>query len=129
MYYATFLLQISFLLLPIKLDIIYILFISNPHIRFLQIKASIVTTSTHGTSRYYATFLSQISFLSLPITLGIKYKSFISNPHIRFLQIKASRVTRIIELLNDFKVYIEQYFARICNINRAAVGREVDIAN
>ena len=35
----------------------------------------------------------------------------------------------IIQLLNDFKVYFEYYFARICNINRAAVGLEVDIAN
>ena len=26
-----------------------------------------------------------------------------------------------IQLLNDFAVYIEKYFARICNINRAAV--------
>ena len=34
-----------------------------------------------------------------------------------------------IQLLNDFEVYIEKYFAKICNINRAAVGREVDIAN
>ena len=29
----------------------------------------------------------------------------------------------------DFEVYIEKYLAKICNINRAAVGREVDIAN
>ena len=35
----------------------------------------------------------------------------------------------IIQLLNDFSVYIEKYFAKICNINRVAVGREVDIAN
>ena len=35
-----------------------------------------------------------------------------------------------IQLLNDFEVYIEKYFAKICKyINRAAVGREVDIAN
>ena len=47
-YYATFLSQISFLPLPIKLDIIYISFISNPHIRFLQIKDSRITTSNAG---------------------------------------------------------------------------------
>ena len=35
----------------------------------------------------------------------------------------------IIQLLNDFKVYIQNYSVRICNINRAAVGREVQIAN
>ena len=44
-YCATFLSQISFLPLPIKLDIKCLSFISNPHIRFLQIKASGVTTS------------------------------------------------------------------------------------
>ena len=38
-WYATFLLQISFLPFPVTLDIKLILFISNPHIRFLQIKA------------------------------------------------------------------------------------------
>ena len=47
-YYATFLLHISFFLLPIKLNIIYTSFISNPHIRFLQFKASRVTTSNSG---------------------------------------------------------------------------------
>ena len=47
-YYAKFLLQISFPSLPIDLDIEYILFISNPHIRFPPIKASRVTTSNSG---------------------------------------------------------------------------------
>ena len=27
----------------------------------------------------------------------------------------------IIQLLNDFEVYIEKYLAKICNINRAAI--------
>ena len=31
----------------------------------------------------------------------------------------------IIQLLNDFEVYIEKYFCEICNINRGAAGREV----
>ena len=31
--------------------------------------------------------------------------------------------------MKDFEVYIKKYFAKICIINRAAVGREVDIAN
>ena len=44
-YYAKFLSQISLPSLPIKLDIIYISFISNPHIRFLQINTFRVTTS------------------------------------------------------------------------------------
>ena len=35
----------------------------------------------------------------------------------------------IIQLLDEFEVYIEKYFSRICKINRSAVGREVDIAN
>ena len=33
------------------------------------------------------------------------------------------------QLLNDFKVYLEKYFAQICNINLAAYTRSVDIAN
>ena len=41
---------ISFLSLSIELDIKYISFISNPHIRFLQIKASRVKLQTQGTS-------------------------------------------------------------------------------
>ena len=43
-YYAKFLLQISFPSLSIELDIKNISFTSNPHIRFLQIKAFRVTT-------------------------------------------------------------------------------------
>ena len=49
-YYATFLAQISFQSLLITLDIKYISCISNPHIRFLQIKGSRFTTSNTGTS-------------------------------------------------------------------------------
>ena len=47
-WYATFLLQISFLPFPVTLDIKFILFISNPHIRFLQIKAYRVINSNSG---------------------------------------------------------------------------------
>ena len=47
-YYAAFLAQISFLSLLITLDIKYISCISNPHIRFLQIKVSRFTTSNSG---------------------------------------------------------------------------------
>ena len=47
-WYATFLLQISFLPLPVTLDIKFILFVSNPHIRFLQIKAYRVIISNSG---------------------------------------------------------------------------------
>ena len=47
-YYATFLSRIWFLPLPIKSDIKYISFISNPHIRFSQIKAFGFTTSNSG---------------------------------------------------------------------------------
>ena len=31
-------------------------------------------------------------------------------------------------MINFFSVYIEKYFAQICNINLAAYGRSVDIA-
>ena len=47
-WYATFLLQISFLPFPVTLDIKFILYIANPHIRFLQIKVYRVTTSNSG---------------------------------------------------------------------------------
>ena len=47
-YYSTFLSQISFLPLLFTLAIKHISFISNPHIRFLQIKACRVTTSNSG---------------------------------------------------------------------------------
>ena len=107
-YCATFLSQISFLPLPIKLDIIYIY--HSYQILISDSSRSRLTGSllqTQGTSRYYATFLSQISFLPLLVTIDIKCISFISNPHIRFLQIKASRVTT--SNSRNFKV--------LCNIS------------
>ena len=47
-WFATFLLQISFLPFPVTLDIKFISFIKNLHIRILQIKAYRVTTSNSG---------------------------------------------------------------------------------
>ena len=87
---------------------IIISLISNPLIRFPQIKASRVTTSNSGNFNELC-YISLTNFVPSAFNQirHHEYISFISNPHIRFLLIKAPRVTT--SNSGNFKV--------ICNIS------------
>ena len=60
------------------------------------------------------------SLLIFYVQLDFKLPNWTMEPN------KSNRYYSRSRFLN-FSVYIEKYFARICNINRAAVGRKVDI--
>ena len=85
-YYATFISQISFLSLPITLDIKYITLISNSHIIFLQIEAFRVTTSHLGNFKVLCN-ISLTNFIPFAFNQLNSLKSMLKNKNATSYQI------------------------------------------
>ena len=117
-YYATFLSQISFLPLLVTTSIKCISFISNPHIRILQIKASVVTTSNAGNYKVLC---------NMSLRNFIPFASNYISHHLYIIHIKSSyqippnqdfwgHLFNLRELQGTMTFLLQDHFLPLCDI-------------